>query len=124
MKSAIGIVAAIVKTPHGLSASALTTHAEAGERDDDDEEDRDRRDDAGERADLLARDLGERRAVAPRRRPQDDEVVDRAARHDADDEPEEPGQKPNCAASTGPMSGPAPVIAAKWWPKSTHRGVG
>ena len=35
------------------------------------------------------------------------------ARHDAGDEPDEPGTKPNCAASTGPMSGPAPVIAAK-----------
>ncbi len=35
-----------------------------------------------------------------------------------------PGRKPNCAASTGPISGPAPVIAAKWWPKSTQRFVG
>ncbi len=35
-----------------------------------------------------------------------------------------PGRKPNCAASTGPMSGPAPEIAAKWWPKRTQRLVG
>ena len=35
-----------------------------------------------------------------------------------------PGRYPNCAASTGPMSGPAPLIAAKWWPKSTHLLVG
>ena len=35
-----------------------------------------------------------------------------------------PGRKPNCAASTGPTSGPAPAIAAKWWPNSTHRFVG
>ncbi len=25
-----------------------------------------------------------------------------------------PGRYPNCAASMGPMSGPAPAIAAKW----------
>jgi hypothetical protein len=35
-----------------------------------------------------------------------------------------PGAKPNWAASTGPISGPAPVIAAKWWPKSTQPIVG
>jgi hypothetical protein len=35
-----------------------------------------------------------------------------------------PGAYPNCAARTGPMSGPAPVIAAKWWPNSTQRRVG
>ena len=35
-----------------------------------------------------------------------------------------PGAYPNCAASTGPMSGPAPVIAAKWCPNSTRRCVG
>ena len=27
-------------------------------------------------------------------------------------------------ASTGPMSGPAPEMAAKWWPNSTRRSVG
>ena len=35
-----------------------------------------------------------------------------------------PGRKPNCAASTGPTSGPAPAMAAKWWPNSTQRFVG
>jgi len=35
-----------------------------------------------------------------------------------------PGANPNCTARTGPMSGPAPVMAAKWWPKRTHRCVG
>ena len=35
-----------------------------------------------------------------------------------------PGAKPNWAASTGPISGPAPVMAAKWWPNSTSRLVG
>ena len=35
-----------------------------------------------------------------------------------------PGRKPNCAASVGPTSGPAPEIAEKWWPKSTHFDVG
>ena len=35
-----------------------------------------------------------------------------------------PGRKPNCAASTGPTSGPGPAIAAKWWPKTIQRFVG
>ena len=35
-----------------------------------------------------------------------------------------PGRKPNCAASTGPMSGPAPAMAAKWWPKATYLLMG
>src|SRR5215469_192436 len=35
-----------------------------------------------------------------------------------------PGKYPNCAASVGPMSGPGPAIAAKWWPKRTHLLVG
>jgi hypothetical protein len=35
-----------------------------------------------------------------------------------------PGMKPNCAARTGPINGPAPVMAAKWWPKRTHLLVG
>ena len=34
------------------------------------------------------------------------------------------GSQPNCAASTGPTSGPAPAMAAKWCPNSTHRVVG
>ena len=35
-----------------------------------------------------------------------------------------PGAQPNCAARTGPTSGPAPAMAAKWCPNSTHRLVG
>ena len=35
-----------------------------------------------------------------------------------------PGIKPNRAARTGPTRGPAPAIAAKWWPKTTHLLVG
>src|SRR5512143_2435172 len=35
-----------------------------------------------------------------------------------------PGAKPNCAASTGPTSGPAPAMAEKWWPKRTQRLIG
>ena len=35
-----------------------------------------------------------------------------------------PGRKPNCAASVGPTSGPAPEMAEKWWPKRIQRDVG
>ena len=31
-----------------------------------------------------------------------------------------PGRNPNCAASTGPNSGPAPAMAAKWCPNNTY----
>ena len=34
-----------------------------------------------------------------------------------------PGRKPNCAASTGPTSGPGPAMAAKWWPNTIQRFV-
>ena len=90
MKSAIGIVAPIVKVPHALSASALTTAsprpasammtmkriamAAVG---------------AGHGADLGARDLGERAAAAAGRGPERDAVVHRAGEADARDEPDE-----------------------------------
>lgn len=35
-----------------------------------------------------------------------------------------PGRYPIWAASTGPTSGPAPAMAAKWWPRSTRLSVG
>ena len=35
-----------------------------------------------------------------------------------------PGRNPNCAASTGPIKGPAPEMAAKWCPNKTHLLVG
>jgi hypothetical protein len=35
-----------------------------------------------------------------------------------------PGAYPNWAARTGPMSGPEPAMAAKWWPNKTQRLVG
>ena len=48
--------------------------------------------DAGDRADLGARDLGQRSAAAPRGGPQDDEVVHRPGQADAGDEPDQPGR--------------------------------
>ena len=41
------------------------------------------------------------------------EVVDGAGQAAAGDSQMKPGAQPNCAASTGPTSGPAPVMAAK-----------
>ncbi len=35
-----------------------------------------------------------------------------------------PGANPNWAARVGPTSGPAPAMAAKWWPNITHLGEG
>ena len=64
-ESASGIEAPIVKVPHGALLQRIDDgEAEAGERDHDDEEDRDRCGDAGHRADLVARDIRERPAFA------------------------------------------------------------
>ena len=68
MNSAMGIVQPMVNVPHGALAQRVDHgQAEAGQRDDDDEEDGDAGGDAGDRADLLAGDLGQRAAVAPHR---------------------------------------------------------
>ena len=92
MKSASGIETPMVKVPHALSWSALTTaRPEPGEGDDDDEEDGDggrRRRRPGH---LLAGDVGERAAATAGRGPENDEVVDRARQADAGDEPDQPG---------------------------------
>ena len=48
--------------------------------------------DAGDGPDLGTCDLGQRSAAAPRRGPQDDEVVDGACEADAGDQPDQPGR--------------------------------
>jgi hypothetical protein len=64
-----------------LAAERLDDNeAEAGERVDDDEQDRDGADDARDRADFFAGDLGERPAVPPQRRGQDQESPEWPAR--------------------------------------------
>ena len=68
MNTAIGIVAAIVNVPHGLSLSALTTtSATTASRMIMISEHGEQRGDAAEPADLLARHLAERLAVAAHR---------------------------------------------------------
>ena len=114
MISATGIVVAMVKTPHGLFASACTTTSASTamrmimiastliERE---------RADAA--ADLFLHHLPERLPAPAHRGEEHDHVVHAAAERRADQNPERARQKPNCAASTGPTSGPGPAIAAK-----------
>ena len=92
-KSASGIdIADRERAPRAVLERVDDREAEAGERDDDDEQDGDGGGGAGDRADLGARDVGERAPAAARRRPQNDQVVDGAGEADAGDQPDEPGR--------------------------------
>ena len=114
MISAIGIVIAIVNTPHGLLASAWTTTSAR----------------TAKRIIMIARTLMSASAptpgpissftiwpnVLPPRRTDANKMIMSCTAppsvapikiHNV------PGRKPNCAASTGPTSGPGPAIAAK-----------
>src|SRR5439155_26123827 len=79
--------------PGALGQDVDHGEAHGGDGDDDGEEDGDGGDDAGGGADLFARDLGERAAVAAHAGGEDDEVVHRAADGDADQDPGEAGQE-------------------------------
>jgi hypothetical protein len=114
MNSASGIVTAIVNTPHGLSASAFTNGTPTPES-----------------AITMMKRIAmaavkpasgpiSRRAIsasdAAPRRVDAHSVIESCtapARHTPATSHMSPGANPNCAASTGPMSGPGPAIAAK-----------
>ena len=87
--------------------------AEARQGDHEDNQDGDGADGSRERADLIARDLRQRTPLTA------DEAtsVVKSCTAPASTTPinsqRNPGRKPNCAARTGPISGPAPAIAAK-----------
>ncbi len=68
--------------------------------------------------------LAQRLAVAADGDEQDDEVLHRAGEHDADEDPERAGKEAHLRGEDRPTSGPAPAIAAKWWPNRTHLLVG
>ncbi len=115
----------MVKMPHGLLARALTTTiprpASVTSRM---KSTAIMRHQAGEGADLGAGDLGQRAALVAHGGHQHGEVLHAPGQHRAESSQRKPGAKPNCAASVGPTSGPAPAMAAKWCPKSTQRGEG
>ena len=115
MKSAIGMVAAIVKVPHGLSASALTTTSDSTAR----------------MMIMIARTPTSASAPGtgpssiftispsdlPSRRTETKSTIMSCTAPASTTPPRihsVPGRYPICAASTGPTSGPAPAIAAKW----------
>ena len=125
MNMPMGIVAAMVKVPHAESASAFTTMMPRP---------------------AMAMTSTARMAIVPAgpamppissltrsaidlapRRVEAHRIIESCtapARQTPATSHSRPGAQPNCAASIGPTSGPAPVIAAKWWPKSTHFDVG
>ena len=125
MSRAMGIVQEIVKRPHGLSRSALTTTSASTAS---------RMIMIAKIATIAARpatgltssfaifpsDLPSRRTDAQRIRKSctAPPSTTPAMSHKV------PGRNPNCAARVGPTSGPAPEMAEKWWPKSTNFEVG
>ena len=76
--------------------------AEDGDEDDHDAEHGDHRREAGDRADLLARHLAQRPAIAADGCAQDHEVLHGAAEHDADHDPEDAGQVAELRGEGGP----------------------
>src|ERR1051326_7609643 len=69
---------------------------------------------------VSARDLPSRRTEANRMM----KSCTAPARHTPMTSQIKPGRNPNCAARTGPTSGPAPVIPEKCWPNNTHFDIG
>jgi hypothetical protein len=91
--TAIGIVAAIVKTPHGDSASAFTTTSpRTARRMTEIAVMLTRADEPREGPHLVAHHLPERLAAAPDRAEEDDAVVHGPAKDGADQDPEEAGK--------------------------------
>ena len=125
MKSAIGIVIAIENVPHGEAASACTTtSARTASRMIMIEK-------TAIRAATPPTGPISSRAICPRllpsRRMEKKSVImswTAPAKMTPTMIQTVPGRKPIWAASTGPTSGPAPAIAAKWCPNSTRRSVG
>ena len=121
MNIAIGIVAATVNTPHGLSASAFTTTNAS----------------TASRITMIARiatspitpanEFSSSFTICPSDRPCrriEQNKITKSCTAPPSTTPMRihsvPGRYPNCAASTGPTSGPGPEIAAKWWPNTIH----
>jgi hypothetical protein len=112
------------RAPRALSQRVDDGDAESGQCHDEDEKNGKGTNSSRQWSDLGACDVCQRLAAASGRRPEAHRIVNRAAQRAPRHEPERPGANPNCAASTGPTSGPAPAIAAKWCPKRTHRLIG
>ena len=118
IRIAIGMVQAMVNTPHGLSRSALTTTSAS----------------TASRMIMIARmatiaampvtgpisslrHLAQRLAVAAHRGEEDDEVLHRAAEHDAEDDPERAGQ----VAELGGQHRARPAGRRRRWRRSGGR---
>ena len=114
MKIAMGIVALIVNVPQALSAKALTTMmprpARAMTRI------KRRATTAVTPAVVLISERAISASDRPPRRVEAQSTIESCtapARQQPASSQMKPGAHPNCAASTGPTSGPAPVIPAK-----------
>ena len=103
MSKAIGMVAPTVNVPQGLPLSALTmTSPSTAMRMTMISSTPLKRREAAEDADLLARHLPERLAVAPQRADEDEKVLHGAAQDDADDDPQRPRQVAELRAQRRP----------------------
>ncbi|MNC57435.1 hypothetical protein D3C75_1070950 [compost metagenome] len=111
----MGIVAAIVKTPHGLWASALTTTKANTARIIIITPS------APSITTIPAKEPSSCFAISPSERPSRRVEINKTKKSctaPATTTPTSsqivPGKKPICAAKIGPTNGPAPAIAAKW----------
>jgi hypothetical protein len=87
--------------------------AQAGQRYQQNEQHRDHGHQAGERADLGARDIGQRAAAMAHRRHQHGEILHAPGQHRPHQQPQKSGREAELRGQRGPTSGPAPAIAAK-----------
>jgi len=114
MKTAMGMVAAMVKVPQGLPWSAFHHHQRHhGQHDHHDQQHRQQCGESTHLADLLAGHLAERLAVAPHRREQNDESCAAPPSTAPTTIQSAPGRLSELRGENGPDQRSRPAMAAK-----------
>ena len=109
----MGMVMPMVNVAHGLPSRIFTTAKPIAEIAGHGEKDGDGCGDSDDGTKLVAGELGQRATTMPHAEDKMTKSCTAPPRVTPIKIHKSPGRKPNCAASTGPISGPAPVMAAK-----------